>query len=247
MARLPLFLLLGLALAASAAQAQAPVPPRPPRALMALTPEEIDPARLLPPPPMRGSVQEKAELAELHEIQDRRSPAQLAQAQWDQDHQNWVMFAATLGPRFDMAALPATAKVLRVVQNDMGIASTRAKNFYKRMRPWALDPSVRGCTLRREDDPLSSYPSGHTTDAYALGVVLAELMPDRGQAILARSADFAYSRMVCGMHYRSDLAAGQALGTAVATDILRSPKMQADLDAARAELASAGLTVRSAP
>jgi acid phosphatase (class A) len=233
---------LALCLVAPSALAQAPAAVPPARALMVLTPEQIDPARLLPPPPERGSAIEKAELAELHDIQAHRTASRLELAQWDQDHQNWTLYAPVLGLKFDMATLPVTAKLLAVVQNDETIASTGAKTFFKRMRPWAVDPTIKGCTLKSTDDPLSSYPSGHTIVGFGLGVVLADLIPDKAQDILARANDYGYSRMVCGMHYRSDTVAAQALATALSVEILRSPKMQADLAAARAELKAAGLT-----
>ena len=47
--------------------------------------------------------------------------------------------------------------------------------------------------------------------------------------------------MNCGVHFRSDLAAGQALGTVIGTDLLNSPSFQADYNAAADELRSAGL------
>jgi acid phosphatase (class A) len=208
--------------------------------LMVLAPSDIDPARLLPPPPAPDSEVQKAELAQLHQIQSQRTPARFDQALWDDRHQNSRMYAALLGPRFDLDRLPATRKVIEAVNNDLVIASRRAKAYFQRPRPWLTDPSIRGCPTDR-NDPLSSYPSGHTTYAFATGVVLADLMPDKAQAILARDEDFAYSRMVCGLHYRSDLAGGEALGTLVGRLILASPKMQADLAAARAELRAAGL------
>ena len=78
--------------------------------------------------------------------------------------------------------------------------------------------------------------------AFAMAVVLANLMPERSADILQRANDFAYSRLVCGVHFRSDVVAGQALGTAVGTALLRDPAMQVDLEAARAELRAHGLT-----
>jgi membrane-associated phospholipid phosphatase len=99
---------------------------------------------------------------------------------------------------------------------------------------------LKGCP-HEGSQPLSSYPSGHTLYAFSTGVVLAELMPDKAQAILERDQDFAYSRMVCGVHYRSDLAGGEAMGTLIGRLIVDSPEMQADLAAARAELKAAGL------
>jgi membrane-associated phospholipid phosphatase len=224
------------------ATAGAQTAPKPAPTLFVLDQAQIDPALLLPAPAADGSPVQTAELAELHQIEDRRTAARFAQAQWDSDNQNWRMFVQTLGPKFDMAALPATAKVIDTVSHDNQIASTRAKNYFHRRRPWSADKTLKTCRVGPNDDPFSSYPSGHTAYAYAVGEVLAALMPEKAQAILARSEDFAYSRLVCGLHYRSDTVGGQALGTAVAQDILNSAKMQADLAAARAELKAVGLT-----
>ena len=150
------------------------------------------------------------------------------------------MYVSTLGPSFDMAKLQATAKVLTRVQRDNAAVSQRAKLTFHRIRPWAADPTLKGCTVGQKDNSFTSYPSGHTEVGFALGVTLAYLIPDKAQAILMRANDYAYSRMVCGVHFRSDTVAGQALATAVTFDMLRSPKMQADLKAAHAELESAG-------
>jgi hypothetical protein len=207
-----------------------------------LAPGQIDAAVLLPPPP--GAKTQAEELAELHEIQAHRTPARLDQARWDDKNQNWRLFAALLGPRFDMATLPATAKVLATVDHDMAVVSGQAKSHFKRPRPWAVDPSLDGCPHGAKDDPLTSYPSGHTLYAFSVGTVLADLMPDKAGAILARAQDYAYSRMVCGVHYRSDTVAGQVIGTVIGHDLLRSPLMQTDLTAARSELKAAGLTER---
>lgn len=208
--------------------------------LRVLSWEAADPLRLVAPPPPRGSATEAAELDELHFIEANRTSERLRQAQWDQDHQNWTLYASTLGPRFDPARLPATAKVLALVQQDNTAVVRFAKARFHRMRPWAVDPSLQGCALSPKDDPYSSYPSGHADVGYALGVVLADLMPQKAEAILARAADYAFSRQVCEMHFPSDTAAAQALATALTLAMLHSPKMQAGLDAARIELKAAG-------
>lgn len=234
---------LGLALCVAATQAGAQsmtgATARP--ALHVLSWAAADPLQLIPPPPPAGSAREAAELAELHFIQANRTPERLRQAQWDQDHQNWTLYASTLGPRFDPAQLPATAKVLALVQQDNTAIVRFAKASFHRRRPWAVDPSLHGCALSPKDDPSSSYPSGHADVGYALGVVLADLMPQRAQAILARANDYAFSRQVCEMHFPSDTAAAQALATAVTLAMLHSPAMQSNLNAARMELKAAGL------
>ena len=65
------------------------------------------------------------------------------------------------------------------------------------------------------DRPLRSYPSGHATMGYSLGIVLAALIPEKAQAILARAADYAYSREIRGDPYHADVEASHALGNSL--------------------------------
>ena len=69
-------------------------------------------------------------------------------------------------------------------------------------------------------------------------LVLASLMPDKAQAILERAREYAENRLVCGMHFRSDIMAGQDLGTIVAVRLMQDPRFASEMDAARAELRS---------
>jgi acid phosphatase (class A) len=145
--------------------------------------------------------------------------------------------------------LPATARLLTGVLNDQAIAASTAKDYFKRKFPVTAEmpASYREWTCDQDDRkpegrPLRSYPSGHSTLAYSVGVVLANLIPEKSQAILIRAADYAYSREVCGDHYHSDVEASRALGTAVGIMLLESPAAKPQIDAARAELRAAHLT-----
>ena len=231
----------GGAMAADPA-APAPAPAHAPKTLQVLTDDQIDPARLLPAPPVDGSIRQKDELADVQRIYHARTPERLTQAQWDNDHEDLTLFNATLGPAFDLAKLPATAKLLALVDNDQGVAASRAKSFFKRNRPWGLDPSIRPCDYKPNANPLTSYPSGHAMLGYSIGYVLAALMPDKASVILARADDYAYNREICGDHFASDTEASHVLGTAVAIQILNSPKIAPMVEAAKAELRAAHLT-----
>jgi acid phosphatase (class A) len=199
-----------------------------------------DPVRLLPPPPPEGSDQQKAELAELRHLQETRTPSEFALANWDNLHEDPSAFAPTLGPAFDMASLPATAHLLEIVRREESAAKKQAKTRFQRLRPWMLDAGLVGCDPA-DDKPNSSYPSGHTTMAFAMAVVLADLIPDRAADLLARAQQYGEDRLVCGVHFRSDIAAGQTLGTAIGAELLQTPALQPDLEAARRELIAAGL------
>jgi acid phosphatase (class A) len=209
---------------------------------MVLTEPEVNAARLLAPPVADDSDAAKAERAELHRIIAARTPERFARARWDDEHENPTIFEATIGQGFDLKKLPATASLLAVVQNDQGIAANRAKALFHRDRPWMVDATIPTCNPH--DKPGSSYPSGHATLGYSLGVVLATLIPEKASAIQARAADYAFSREVCGSHYPSDVAASDVLGTVVGLEMLASPALKDKIAAAKAELRAAGLTSR---
>lgn len=237
---------LAVVLAAMAAYAQN----APAKTLRVLTSAEIDPGRLLPPPPADGSESQRKELLEGQHLVEVRTKERFAQAVWDNEHEDATAFAATIGPGFDLNRLPATAKLLAVVLNDQSLAASAAKVYFHRRFPvsaagervtsyhdWSCDTDVK----KPADRPLRSYPSGHATMGYSLGIVLASLIPGKSQAILARAADYAYSREVCGDHYHSDVEASHALGNAVGILLLHNPGLQPQIEAARAELRAAGL------
>ncbi len=201
----------------------------------------VDVSRIVPPPPEAGSAQALAEIAELKQIVAARTSAELAEAVHDDTDESGDTFAPAVGPAFDLEKLPATKKMLQDITATEDTVSKGAKKFFHRPRPWIVIPDWKTCSPHKDGPALNSYPSGHATLTYAMGVVLSSLMPDKSQSILASSARFAESRMTCGVHFRSDLAAGQALGTVLGLDLLNSPAFQADYAAAADELVKAGL------
>jgi acid phosphatase (class A) len=213
-----------------------------PMLLKLLKPEQVDPARILPPPPADGSEAQKADLAEIRRLYRIRTPERLAQAQWDDAHETSMLFAGVLGPAFDLARLPRTAELLALVENEEEVAAHMAKKHFRRNRPWAIDPGLKACDYEPNANPKTSYPSGHATLSYSVGLILANLMPEKSEAILTRAADYAYSRQICAAHYASDTEASHVLGTVVALDLLANVQFQPLLDASRAELQAAGLT-----
>jgi acid phosphatase (class A) len=208
----------------------------PARAAM-LDPTEIDAARLLPPPPAVDSSRAKAEVAELHAIASASSPALIEAARRDDGDEKPDLFNAALG--FDLTALPATSKMLNDVLKEEDTDSKTAKAYFHRDRPWIVDASIKTCVPVKPGPAANSYPSGHTSLAFSMGVVLAALMPEKAQAILARAAEFGEHRLVCGVHFRSDIAAGQQFGTVLALQLMEKPTFKAEMDAARAELHAA--------
>ncbi|MYN28723.1 acid phosphatase [Duganella levis] len=188
-------------------------------------------------PAAPGTAESNAELAELHRIQAARTPAQAAQAMSDAKNETMFLYADVLGPRFAPATLPLTAALADHVKNDHGANAGPAKQYFHRMRPYNLDTTLHAiCGAKSSDD---SYPSGHATAGYMAGLVLIEMVPEQRDAILARADDYARQRLVCGVHYRSDIEASKVLAYAAHALMDANPAFKAERDAATAELRQA--------
>jgi len=64
----------------------------------------------------------------------------------------------------------------------------------------------------------SSFPSGHTTMAFACATVLSTLVPRAAPGFVALAAAIGYSRLYLGVHWPLDVIGGAVLG--VATGLL---------------------------
>ena len=75
----------------------------------------------------------------------------------------------------------------------------------------------------------SSFPSGHTTQAFAVASVIAANYDDHpwiGATALTIAGVVGYSRINANQHYASDVLAGAAIGTAVGWSIVRRHRQQ---------------------
>jgi acid phosphatase (class A) len=210
-----------------------------PSAPLLLGDANFDPALLLPAPPTDDSALGRAELAQLHVIDATRTAAEIEHAKADDAVKSVAMFAGVMGPGFDLDRLPATKALFHTVRTEEKAAADRAKDHFRRNRPWITDPSLHPCST--DDEPQSSYPSGHTSMGYSMGAILARLVPAKAPAILARSADYAHGRLVCEVHFPGDVVAGQAFGMMIAERLMEQPAFERQFTAASGELAAAHL------
>jgi acid phosphatase (class A) len=200
---------------------------------------DIAPAALLPPPASDGSQSQLDELAELRQIAKARSDERLKQARLDDEIIGAAIFESAI-PGFNTAKHTITAKLLDGVKRESNAVSHAAKLYFDRKRPYEFDPELNVCAQHRGKN--ATYPSGHTTVGFAMASILARLVPTKSANLMARAEEYGRSRMICGVHYRSDVSAGQVIGTAVALALVANPQFQSEMAAAKAELVAAGLT-----
>lgn len=87
---------------------------------------------------------------------------------------------------------------------------TSLKYGIKRSRPYIRYPEIDNVTV--EDSP--SFPSGHTSEAFALATSLTIAYPKWYVVVPSYvwASSVAYSRMHLGVHYPGDVLAGALLG-----------------------------------
>ena len=70
---------------------------------------------------------------------------------------------------------------------------------------------LRGPTQDLTESP--SFPSGHTTYGYVEALLLAILVPERYEQMVARAAEYGNDRIILGAHYTMDVLGGRTLAT----------------------------------
>jgi len=203
-----------------------------------LTAHQFDLQNVLPPPPAELSAQEAEELAELHRIEATRTPEQEERAKLDDAEETVFIFRTALGKDFSPDRLPVVAAFFDRVKNDASVFAKAGKVAWHRRRPVAVDPTLHPIGRGTSE----SYPSGHATLGWLDGIVLAAMIPEKREAILARAADYARNRLVCGVHFRSDIEAAQVAGTLASQLLMPNVQFQREFKAAQLELSQAHLT-----
>ncbi|MBT1444197.1 phosphatase PAP2 family protein [Shewanella sp. JM162201] len=149
------------------------------------------------------------------------------------------IFSCALNAPISEAQTPRLYQLLRRTLTDAGLSTYKAKNHYQRSRPFMVNQ--QGSCSPDEEAALAkngSYPSGHTAIGWAWALVLAEIAPEQADALLARGLAFGESRNVCNVHWHSDVVTGRTLGAATVARLHANPQFQADLAAAKAEVAA---------
>ena len=112
--------------------------------------------------------------------------------------------------------MPTLYRMLERSLIDAGQSTRAAKDKYQRNRPFTVfdDPVCVPddvAVLRKS----GAYPSGHASVGWAWALILTELAPDRADALLRRGFEFGQSRVVCGVHWQSDVDTARLVGAAV--------------------------------
>src|SRR5262249_54002430 len=144
-------------------------------------------------------------------------------------------FADVIGASFTAENYPKLAALFDDIEADSKYFSKSAKEHWARPRPFVVEKKVKPVTKQEIE---GSYPSGHSTRGMLFAEVLAELYPDRRDALLERGRQIGWDRVIAGVHYPSDVAAGRVLGQNLARVMIANPEFQSRLQQVRSEVSA---------
>lgn len=213
----------------------------PPKGYLAdgATPDSV---AIVPAPPAPDSLQGRAERKTYEDTRALAGTPRWIQAQRDADlsgKEAYRGFSCAAGVKIGPRTTPTLATMMLRITDDAKPAYNPAKDLYSRKRPAAGNTAP--ICVPREDwiETNGSFPSGHSLIGWSWALVLAELVPDRSTQILTRGREFGDSRIICGVHFASDVEAGRTLASGLVARLHADPGFMRDLATAKTELASA--------
>jgi acid phosphatase (class A) len=199
-----------------------------------------DALTLLAPPPLPDSPEQAAEMQEVRAVFHAASTNDVAAA-FSEVKFSIFTFTPVIGDFLQPGKFPKTEAFFKNVQKDAAEVTDHAKDHWKRPRPFMVDPSLAIGKLEKS----FSYPSGHSTESMVLALVLADLFPDKRDAIIAKARSIGWHRVEIARHYPTDIYAGRVLAQAIVRQMKESPDFQNDFAQAKAELATVQVAGKS--
>ncbi len=202
----------------------------------------------LPPPPPAGSYAQQADRQAIEATRALNGTPrwQLAHNDAELKPQHLINdFSCAAGFTLSADRLPALLDLLHTLAAPVEQRVTEEKNFWHRPRPFVGNHQDI-CTpdARAKLENSFAYPSGHTTWGWITASILASALPERASQIMQRARVFGESRIVCGVHWKSDVQAGYMNGGALFAALQEQPWFMEKMKTVRAELQT--LQTRSA-
>jgi membrane-associated phospholipid phosphatase len=165
------------------------------------------------PPPDCRTPQGQAEFVEVRDY-PRTFDSNSTAFYWQSSRSNWNNVIDQKIFEYGLDANPPRAARIYAIASiaafDATVACWDAKYTY-----WAIRPFMLGATTIFSTPNHPSYPAAHGCQSGAYSSALAYLFPRDSDTLTALGTEAGQSRLWAGIHFRSDIAAGLALGRAV--------------------------------
>lgn len=200
----------------------------------------VDFKMLVGPPPSVGSKQDEVDIAKFRLWQLKEDSPRWEQAKADAAADP-SRFSEAFGIEISEKNTPILSHLLARASVDIETTVNDAKAFFGRPRPFQRFQLEHVCGMASAPAPDlnvkkgTSYPSGSGGFGWMTAFLLSEVDPAHAQALLSRAKEYAESRMVCGAHFPTDLAASQALASALIGKLHSNGQFQQDVACAQEE------------
>ncbi|HNW45358.1 MAG TPA: phosphatase PAP2 family protein [Elusimicrobiales bacterium] len=182
------------------------------------------------PPPAPDSDAQKADLAAVLDWQARRTAADCARANVTAVA-DYEYFLGAKSPF--PSPLPAEVKkTFDRLGADLDGAVTNMKERYRRSRVYKTYPGRAEPCVKKSWG--YSYPSGHTIFSRVFANVLTDIIPARRDEFFATADGIASDRLIGGVHYPTDLAAGKVFADRFHAELLKSEAYLKDIEKLKA-------------
>ncbi|MFZ5191009.1 acid phosphatase [Enterobacter roggenkampii] len=200
-----------------------------------------DSALELPPPPKEGSKLFNSDINDYKKGLQQKGSSRWVQAISDANMSQKNLerfFSNPMDEKISQKRTPSISKLIGMMRYDAGYYSTiGAKEKYKRARPFSYF-KTNSCTPQKDQELSSngSYPSGHAATAWTVALVLAEIKPTRTKQLIEAAYSYGESRVICGAHWQSDVAAGRQIGSSLFLKLNSNGEFLKTLNDARKEI-----------
>ncbi|MBO9204938.1 MULTISPECIES: phosphatase PAP2 family protein [Niastella] len=203
--------------------------------------------------PANSSDQTRAELDYLLKLQNTRNKQEIERAEYIANIGSWpniinpldsdfnenrqqlfYILSTATGQKINYKDFPATTQLLMNCIQDIRVTEFRLKMYFKRPRPYHLEPALK--PLTRINSP--SFPSGHSLWSYTEAYLFGELIPDKRKEFIKTAAEVRWSRELMGIHYPSDNDASRVIGWHLLKYWYNNPQFVTDLQKAKLEWAN---------
>jgi PAP2 superfamily len=199
-------------------------------------------------PPKPGSAEE---LTEFYEISDLQHPYRAPDECRRKDLEKAKLEAINIGPELFLGfleqslqtkgttltsrQLAGTLKLLKKTWQDFSAVATELKSVYPRIRPGRPEEVQRvakeGISITNfvTVPTTSSFPSGHASIGHGMALVLSLLDPDGTEFYLEEGWEIGQHREILGVHFPSDVRAGQRVSDWIFDRMWTNSDFQGDL------------------
>lgn len=177
--------------------------------LIALRPE---------PPPLTGSAQLAKETQEVYDFVKKQNRKNIRIAHFWADgvgtysppgHWNAIAAKDFLDQNLSEVKWSRNMALLNLAMMDAAISCWDTKYFYYNARPCQVNPAIKTFTGTPN---FPAYTSGHSTFSAAAASVLGYLTPTRASDYTKMANEASLSRIISGIHFRSDCEEGAKVG-----------------------------------